>query len=59
MTQEVTGCKDCPFFIRDDFNYCTHPSLDEPYIKLTEVDSSPYNCPLKTESITIKLKENE
>ena len=66
MTIEVTGCHDCPFAEMDDecgIDYwCFHPLSKILAMNVnTNVDSeTPHpSCPLKQETITIKLKEND
>jgi hypothetical protein len=58
ITIQITSCKDCPFFVNEDrAEYCNVP------IVLYAVDTSEYkipnNCPLKTESIRVKIKGRE
>lgn len=51
----VTGCGDCPF-ANDEVGiyFCMHPQLETPpYTNIFDT------CPLKTDSITIKLKQDE
>jgi len=58
MTIEVTGCHDCPLMsISGDLYWCDT-------IKKPVNDQALYcvmhpSCPLKQETITIKLKEND
>ena len=61
MTVLVTGCHDCPFsFYNGIVDYIVCDKLDETpvenYIKSCTVHPS---CPLKQQSITVKLEENE
>lgn len=53
-TIEVTGCGDCPMWQRNTQLYtCNHPKRDDYGI-------DPFDtCPLKTNSIIIKLNDNE
>lgn len=55
-TIEVTGCDGCPMYIRGDIaDTCLHPKYE--WVNKYEY---PFTyCPLKTKSITIKLKNNE
>lgn len=56
MTIEVTGCHDCPF--ADGFvNKCVITKMDNGFSIFTQTLNS--FCPLKQETITIKLKEND
>lgn len=65
-TIEVNGCYSCPMAFRgsDGVWICGHPDttpagqLRLPLNKFGVLDTIPHdNCPLKTESITIKLKQ--
>jgi len=66
MTIEVTGCHDCPFaeydYERSLKYWCEHFANKghvfdiNYYVKQSECHPS---CPLQTESITIKKKDNE
>ena len=61
----VTGCHDCPFVQMDDESgidyWCMHPTI----IGSMNVNGHSENeaihpsCPLKQQSITVKLEENE
>ena len=55
MTIEVTGCHDCPF--SNGINFCnqTMHFIWPNFINNTIEES----CPLKQETITIKLKEDD
>lgn len=57
----VTGCGDCPMYSVD-----FHPHTEEPQHRCGKTGEWLYfidmlfdTCPLKTDSITIKLKSNE
>jgi hypothetical protein len=59
----VSGCIECPFRHYDESfgDLCDHPDLNGDFISLKyqhlrKPDSSPVLCPLKKESITIKIK---
>jgi len=56
MTIEVTGCHDCP--LKTVFNQCIPLGKKSVhyYIIIKELHPS---CPLKQETITIKLKSDE
>ena len=66
MTIEVTGCHDCPFaemdFDQTSRHWCEHfgnrgDIFDvETHVYWSTIHPS---CPLKQETITIKLKEND
>ncbi len=65
---EVTNCGNCPLLNEqyDDFwiyfSYkCNHPKIDSSINKIHEgkVDIVPDFCPLKQQSITIKLKDEQ
>lgn len=52
----VTGCHDCPFRNTDD-DWCSQENI---YVTQYSRHEKIYtHCELKTESITIKLKEDE
>jgi hypothetical protein len=56
MNIEVTGCHDCPFCEQSDkWCYRIFSYILDSYIN----KSIPKDCPLQTESITIKKKEDE
>lgn len=52
MEIKVTSCADCPF--RDASNYCERVKT---YV-FNHVTSVHPSCPLKQQSITVKLEEN-
>lgn len=56
MNVEITGCKSCPLA---DWNYevCKHPNREgriDIYHELKEIPSA---CPLKSESLTLSIKQ--
>ena len=54
-TITVTGCWDCPMYsVEDGYNYCKMQKVYELF--MSELFR---NCPLKTDSITIKLMQDE
>ena len=60
----VTGCGDCPMKSYDhdtETYFCKHPIGIEVEAYLGEKGAKKLfqNCPLKTDSITIKLKQDE
>lgn len=62
-TIEVNSCNDCPFLAlhMDGWGgcYCNHPET-EGYDNFGDDRNIPPTwCPLKTQTITIKLKDNE
>lgn len=62
-TIEVTGCEDCPYFEPDVLPVCDcmHPSFEYGHTWNADIDEWPIPsfCPLKKESITIKIKDDE
>jgi hypothetical protein len=58
---EVTGCKGCIFHEnRFPFEHiCNHPKYEQPTFAKTSIKKLFITCPLKTKSITIKLKNND
>ncbi len=58
-TIEVTNCGNCPFCIFDNvFGWeCVHPQGNSD--ECTNISILPYFCPLKQQSITIKLKDEQ
>lgn len=56
MTIEVTGCHDCPFKVHP-FGECL--LINEVVIVEVFANETHESCPLKQETITIKLKEDE
>lgn len=63
MTKEVTGCYDCPFFMKTDmWDYCHHPENSEEEIEVFTEDAIPITpnlCPLKLESLTVGFNSTE
>ncbi len=66
MTIEVTGCHDCPYSDCDyegDMKYrCNNPSnKGNTFIVDRFINKQTFHpsCPLQTESITIKKKDND
>jgi hypothetical protein len=56
MTIEVTGCHDCPFRDGSD-SWCNQLGT---FVVEEKFDKTIHpSCPLKQETITIKLKEDE
>lgn len=63
MDREITGCRECPFRSGEIIYSCMFPAPspdDEIFLKTDDDDIpiTPDWCPLRTESITIKLKDN-
>jgi len=53
---EITGCVDCPFRVDSDIvDNCSHPNFK----RNSKYDQTFNTCPLKTKSITIKLKKHD
>ena len=54
-TIEVKGCEDCPFKTTLPLmtDWCSHPNHENKGYVIFDT------CPLKTKSITIKLKQND
>lgn len=63
MEIKVTGCHDCQFReLNDNLEYfCNHPKVGEILIIEDYVDNGIIHpsCPLKQQSITVKLESNE
>lgn len=60
MTIEVTGCHDCPFrYFSDMVHNCRLDVNPMAVIRCYIDEKIPHSCPLKQETITIKLKEDE
>ena len=62
MEIKVTSCADCPFAYRDGLLFlCKHPEVDWTlYIGWYIGDrKTPSSCPLKQQSITVKLESND
>lgn len=68
MEQIVTGCSDCPMFIKEeddrygDMTYCQHPKHESKTVNDIDLrkDRTPITpdwCTLKKEPITISIKE--
>jgi len=55
MTIEVTGCHDCPFKVHP-FGECL--LINEVVIVEVFANETHTSCPLKQETITIKLKDD-
>jgi len=58
-TLEVYKCKHCPLYTKFqqyDFQYCAYPNEQQSCQMHVDMFA---NCPLKSKSITIKLKQNE
>jgi len=54
-TITVTGCGDCILCVRlHDVTLCTHPATTE-FLKVNDIFDV---CPLKTNSLTITLKQD-
>jgi hypothetical protein len=56
----VTGCADCPMYVKLptlNYQWCGYPN--NPYAAAEMRVDMRATCPLKQNSITIKLKENE
>jgi hypothetical protein len=56
MEKIVKGCDDCPFK-NEDWRKCDHPLGQQIGIILYSFEAPPELCPLKTDSITIKLEQ--
>ena len=57
---EVTGCSNCPMaelLNRENNSYCQHPNTKDQVIRfrVLKVEGKPEWCPLKKESLLIKL----
>lgn len=58
----VTGCGDCPMYeeLTASVGWCNHADME--LYNMAIITSPTYihhNCPLKTDSLTIKLKQDE
>lgn len=62
-TIEVTGCNGCPFGVVFDIpegvGVCRLGGCEESGFIHISNGNTPDNCPLKKESITIKIKDDE
>jgi len=64
MTIEVTGCHDCPFAVCDYEGgleyWCEHFKRDVFKVEYEHQNEILHkSCPLKQDSITVKLNDNE
>lgn len=64
MNHKITGCKGCPFAHYqgeqcNDEIHCIHPDSPDDAVLYYLQQLRPEWCPLKKESITITLIENE
>jgi len=55
MEIKVTGCHDCEF--SDTYGFCSR--LEVLVNRFVAEHSYPNDCPLKQQSITVKLEEND
>jgi hypothetical protein len=54
-TIEVKSCGECPFIVQIDFDVCSiDESVSDIYLPVDKVHE---DCPLKKESVTVKIKE--